>query len=54
MLQYRSIIITIAYVILIATDMLFYYLSNDKGYFVMGIILVLGFIPTLGIMYTDD
>lgn len=53
MLQYR-LIITIAYVILIATDMLFYYLSSNEGYFVMGIILVLGFIPTLGIMYTDD
>lgn len=53
MLQYR-LIVTIAYVILIATDMLFYYLSSNEGYFVMGIILVLGFIPTLGIMYTDD
>lgn len=54
MLQYRSIIITIAYVILIATDMLFYYLSSNEGYFVIGILLILGFIPTLGIMYTDD
>lgn len=34
--------------------MLFYYLSSNNGYFVMGIILILGFIPTLGIMYTDD
>ena len=49
----KSIIIIIAYVILIIAAMILYYLSKDGWYIVVNMILVLGFIPTLGIMHND-
>lgn len=49
----KSIIIIITYAILIIAAMILYYLSKDGWYIAVNIILVLGFIPTLGIMHND-